>query len=69
MYSKGSYFGDSDVISDLPRDGTAKVDAESNLLVMDKKDVTEIMKMYKHTIAKDMIKIANERRMHHDAAI
>ena len=65
MYSGGSYFGDSDVLSDLPRDGTALVDAESNLFVMTRKDILTVLKIYKHTIGKEMYNVASERRAHH----
>ena len=43
MYSGGSYFGDSDVLSDLPRDGTALVDAESVLFVLTRKDILNVL--------------------------
>ena len=65
MYSGGSYFGDSDVLSDLPRDGTALVDAESVLFVLTRKDALAVLKYYRNTIGKEMYKIAFERRAHH----
>ena len=74
MYVEGSYFGDSDVLGDHEnegRDGTALVDAESNLYVITRKDLMEVlsMKQFKKTIAKEMMTIARERRIHHKNAI
>ena len=74
MYVEGSYFGDSDVLGDLEnegRDGTALVDAESNLYVITRKDLMAVlnMKQFKKTIAKEMMTIARERRIHHKNAI
>ena len=69
MYSGGSYFGDSDVLHDLPRDGTALVETECNLFAMTRKDVLSVIKRYKNTIGKDMYRIADERRKHHKEAI
>ena len=54
MYSAGSYFGDSDVLGDMPRDGTALVDAESSLFVVSKYDITEVLKIFQNTIGKEM---------------
>ena len=48
MYVEGSYFGDSDVLGDLEnegRDGTALVDAESNLFVINRKTLIEVLNM------------------------
>lgn len=74
MYVEGSYFGDSDVLGDLEnegRDGTALVDAESNLFVITRKELMEVlnMKQFKKTIASEMMTIARERRIHHKNAI
>ena len=69
MYSGGSYFGDSDVLHDLDRDGTALVELESNIFTISRKDIQSVLKIYKNTIAKEMYKIANERRRHHKEAI
>lgn len=46
MYVEGSYFGDSDVLGDLEnegRDGTALVDAESNLFIITRNDMMEVL--------------------------
>ena len=74
MYVEGSYFGDSDVLGDLEnegRDGTALVDAESNLFVITRKELSQVlnMKQFKKSIAKEMRTIARERRIHHKNAI
>lgn len=74
MYVEGSYFGDSDVLGDHEnegRDGTAIVDAESNLYVITRKSLLEVLnkKQFKHTIAKEMKQIARERRIHHKNSI
>ena len=69
MYSGGSYFGDSDVLHDLDRDGTALVELESNIFAISRKDIQSVLKIYKNTIAKEMYKIADERRQHHKEAI
>lgn len=74
MYVEGSYFGDSDVLGDLEnegRDGTALVDAESNLFVITRKGLLEVLnkKQFKHSIAREMMTIARERRIHHKNAI
>lgn len=74
MYVEGSYFGDSDVLGDHEnegRDGTALVDAQSNLFVITRTQLTEVlqMKQFKKTIANEMMKIARERRIHHKNAI
>ena len=69
MYSGGSYFGDSDVLHELDRDGTALVELESNIFAISRKDIPSVLKIYKNTIAKEMYKIANERRQHHKEAI
>ena len=74
MYVEGSYFGDSDVLGDLEnegRDGTAIVDAESNLFIITRKSLIEVLnkKQFKHTIAQEMKQIARERRIHHKNAI
>ena len=71
-YIEGSYFGDSDVLADDDnegRDGTAEVDAESIIFVMNRKDLMPILKIFKYTVAKEMRQIAVERRAHHKAAI
>lgn len=48
MYVEGSYFGDSDVLGDHEnegRDGTALVDAESNLFVITRKCLMDVLNM------------------------
>ena len=74
MYVEGSYFGDSDVLGDLEnegRDGTALVDAESQVFVITRKELMEVLnlKQFKKTISKEMMTIARERRIHHKNAI
>ena len=74
MYVEGSYFGDSDVLGDHEnegRDGTALVDAESNVFVITRKELMEVLNMqqFKKTIAKEMMTIARERRIHHKNSI
>ena len=74
MYVEGSYFGDSDVLVDKDReitgrDGTALVDAESMIYVMTRKDLYSVLRHFKDTFLKEMYFIANERYLHHLAAI
>ena len=74
MYVEGSYFGDSDVLGDWDnegRDGTALVDAQSNLFVVTRQDLMSILnkKAFKEKVAKEMMTIARERRLHHKEAI
>ena len=70
MYIGGSYFGDSDVLNDETRDGTALVDAESNLFAISKKDIKEVLAYFdKHWIKREMLKVASERRQYHKESI
>ena len=70
MYIGGSYFGDSDVLNDETRDGTALVDAESNLFAISKKDIKEVLSHFdKHWIKREMLKVATERRQYHKESI
>ena len=48
MYMSGSYFGDSDVLGDFDnagRDGTAIVDAETNMFVMTRSDLNHVLNL------------------------
>ena len=70
MYIGGSYFGDSDVLIDETRDGTALVDAESNLFAISKKDIKEVLEFFpKSDIKREMLKVAQERREYHKESI
>ena len=73
MYIGGSYFGDSDVLIDATRDGTALVDAESNLFAISKKDIKEVLEICvrnkKSWIKREMEKTAKERREYHADSI
>ena len=71
MYIGGSYFGDSDVLIDETRDGTALVDAESNLFAISKKDIKEVLETLspKSPIKREMLKVAQERREYHKESI
>ena len=74
MYVEGSYFGDSDVLTEkeregMGRDGTALVDAESIIFVMTRKDLLSALRHFKDSYYKEMYFIAKERYLHHRAAI
>lgn len=72
MYVEGSYFGDSDVLADTTnegRDGTALVDSKSVIYVIVRKDLLQVLKMFKHSYYREMRIIAKERRIHHKSAI
>jgi hypothetical protein len=73
MYIEGSYFGDSDVLTQDRevdgRDGTALVDAQSVIYVICRRDLLHVLKQFKNSFYKEMDFIASERFLHHRAAI
>ena len=69
MYVEGSYFGEMEMMlkeyKDKGRDGTAIVDSECHLLIMDQKELSYVLKMFPK-VRKDMRNTARKRKEHHD---
>jgi CRP-like cAMP-binding protein len=71
LYIEGSYFGDSDILVDNQkniRDSTAIADVRSELLVITRLELLNILEKYKK-IDKEMRLISKERKKHHNKAI
>lgn len=72
MYVEGSYFGEMEmflkIYKDLGRDGTALVDSECHLLVMQSHEFRYQMKHFPE-VREQMKHIAKKRRVHHLNAI
>lgn len=71
LFVEGSYFGDSDIfISDdrNNRECTAIAACESQLLVITRKELLDLIKRFKK-VGSEMKELAVERKKHHDKAI
>ena len=71
LYVEGSYFGDSEIFINEDRnqrDCTAMAETECQLLVITRKELTEILKRFKKVHA-EMKEIALERKKHHERGI
>ena len=65
-YKEGSYFGDTDVLVGQKegRDGTAESENETNVLVINKKKLLEILAKHEDEYER-MLHVAHERRNNH----
>ena len=72
MYVEGSYFGEMEMMlkhfKNKGRDGTAIVDSECHLLVMNSRELRIILRHFP-IIEKQMKTTARKRRVHHEKAI
>ena len=67
LYVEGSYFGDCDVLVNEGsdgRDGTAEADTESQLLVLNRKDLKMLLDKFMK-VGVEMTKVAEMRKTHH----